>query len=1087
MKPRGSHALAAGLALSVCLPAHAFPILIAGVGTGLLGAVFLPLALLLALVLALLWSRPAKNGAAFHPRLVTPVACGLAVFATLAVVTPSWKEKAVEALAVEAEPSSAAITVRFEYLGKEEQSQLSQAMDADSFIQGVIDRRLEVFWLDKSRVSQFRDMPNRFSIEDVSEDPTALTQAIEGSTKQVVLIDDSGALAGSIARDIAQHFDVDVRFLAGGTNGLNEALWASWQLSDTQGSLEFGEWQQHLRGNPDTAVLSVVVPDEFQVDGWIHGDYGLPIGAYLAGFDYLTKQLEGRSVLISGAENTFTGHTWLLVRAMRAAGLDVKYIRPEPGERLVKPPYVSPYQGSDTIMPLDEALLIGEMVGGVTFLDFQGAGHANDDSLSSATVVRIGADRVAKGELGPAIQALNPDGARFIGVAYDKASLYHAVMAGEMVSRSGGVWLGVAVHPDALDGDYHPLTLDSSAFRFLLTGSTVVIAQVGAALISIAGDSPEPALFFACMLAGLALGIRATFLRWAATGLAMLAAHSTLLADSWILSSALSASRAVGICLVAFSIGALISREMRWHVRQPDQALPPKIALLLEARKLGFRIPKTTVISRQSISTGKLPLISTRRRLIVRSAARSESSSYRSAGLYESIRLPVGGDLWAAVDRVLAAEEQEDANPSCFVQPLISEGIFGVLMFGSGPDAHMVLGEYGLSDSVTAGRGRARKLSLPIWSARTADGYWSSPVNALLRLNETMGATGIEFAITESGDLTLLQVVVDTNGRESLGRIKRMAKKRVALAASHADPLTAAAMAAMAMGGEQIAVGKCRFVLEQPLRRVMHAFADDSKHLLGWFSPAMFFSLPADQLEALFDELDAARARYRRVSTFDLTAGDTELMEHLRAELANAQAIYGRFSRLTTLAVEITGVRLARKIGEPITRVKARCSEAFDAELNWMAPLFAELLVRGLCEPACRTIGTSLGQVPPKGALEIGSANGVVTIKELFEGVTLESASVWNVPASGFRATLSSSSNFMPGDALLIEDTDIMYLPQLEQCSAVVSINGSALSHLMQHARRLHIPYVVGAGIKGGGQFKQREVVIKPTGEVQHA
>ncbi|EPG4076303.1 PEP-utilizing enzyme [Pseudomonas aeruginosa] len=59
------------------------------------------------------------------------------------------------------------------------------------------------------------------------------------------------------------------------------------------------------------------------------------------------------------------------------------------------------------------------------------------------------------------------------------------------------------------------------------------------------------------------------------------------------------------------------------------------------------------------------------------------------------------------------------------------------------------------------------------------------------------------------------------------------------------------------------------------------------------------------------------------------------------------------------------------------------------------------------------------------------------------------------------------------------------YLPLIARAGALVVREGSALSHLMQHARRLRVPHVVGADI--GDQKDSALVFISASGEVCRA
>jgi phosphohistidine swiveling domain-containing protein len=1070
-----------------CTHASAFPLLIAGAGAGVLGALFLPAAVALVIAWATFTGPPGR----LRTTGLVLLSALAAAFATYNLVTPPWNKQVIEKMANGADVEPFKVNVRFEYLDNEKQASLKQAMGPDDFVSGYLEGRYTVIWLDKARHSVFKDYGQRYALEDVSENPTRLIDAIQASSKPVVLVDETGALASSVARDIGSHFGVKTQFLLGGTSGLNTVLWRNWAIeSDPQG-VSFDSWKASATDVPGLRIASLAVLDEYLSDGWQHGDVVTTMAGYLAGIDEVAMQLRGHPVLISGAENTFSGHTWLLVRKLRAMGIDVTYILPTRTEKLVKQPYIAPYPGSSTLLPLSEAMLMADLLGGVTMLDLRRNEDVRSQDESYGTVIRLGMDAVAKGELDGKVGALDLS-QRFMGIAFDQRTLYHALLTGEAVSRLGGRWLGVAIHPGAYDQDFEPLSFTDSPWTYSTSVLKAWAVLAGAALVGSQLESSVLIVVLVGLLVGVSHLIPGRALRWTVFIVLALVLQSVCLAESWLMPQPYSSPKMVLAFCLAYSLGLGLARYFGRHLNRfgADSDLPQKIGLLLRAKKLGFNVPGMLVLTRERFEKlSAEPFVSECGHL-VRSAARDESAGSSSTGIFESICVPEGSNVWPAAKRVLDMIGLIEREPHCFIQPLIKDAAFGVVMFGTGPDAHLILGECGEGNNITAGKGRADAIALPVWEANEAAGFWRKPVRALMSLSSSLGATGIEFALSRNGRLHLLQVVVDECGRSVLPVLTRFANQRGMFdELAHDSAADAAVYAAFAMPGEQVAIAGHRLILERSFFSAMQQMVIDGRAVLGRFAPFMLICLPGAEVENRFNRLDRVRVALANASKPDLTASDAELIAYLSSEVEQVQQLYGRFSRLTTLASEVSAVELGPPVDEALTRVKQACSETFKRELIRLQPVIRELEKRAAVDQLLKALGTSLG-VHMSEAAHVAACrpNMVIEIHELFSGLAPKDAAnvSWGVPPVGLLVNLRRPASFKAGDALLISDTDISHLPMLRTASAVVATSGSTLSHLMQHARRLRVPYIVGASAEcelADGS----SAMLKPNGEVFRA
>ena len=75
----------------------------------------------------------------------------------------------------------------------------------------------------------------------------------------------------------------------------------------------------------------------------------------------------------------------------------------------------------------------------------------------------------------------------------------------------------------------------------------------------------------------------------------------------------------------------------------------------------------------------------------------------------------------------------------CFVQPRIQGQTFGVAMFGTEADDHMIICEGGHADQVTAGTAATSRFAVPIWDVNRLDPRDRAVCRVLLRLQRVMG------------------------------------------------------------------------------------------------------------------------------------------------------------------------------------------------------------------------------------------------------------------------------------------------------------------------------------------------------------
>jgi phosphohistidine swiveling domain-containing protein len=291
------------------------------------------------------------------------------------------------------------------------------------------------------------------------------------------------------------------------------------------------------------------------------------------------------------------------------------------------------------------------------------------------------------------------------------------------------------------------------------------------------------------------------------------------------------------------------------------------------------------------------------------------------------------------------------------------------------------------------------------------------------------------------------------------------------------------------MPGEQVSIANRRLIIERSVLNSWKVFAADLQAVTGRFHPLMLVAPPADEIASTFAEAHSKRRLVTAATQPDLDASTESLVGFAINQVEQVRDLYGRYSRLSTLASELLSARSGLSISEKMIVVKEACSSAFAFEAERLVPWLVEIHARGAGEELRNLLGTCLAEEMTASAIAL--ANGseqVVTIRNLF-GDMPESGSTnrcWGIPADGLKINLSPPETFQNGDALLIQDTDISHLHLLATAKAIVATKGSTLSHLMQHARLLRIPYIVGASVDLVGEGGMA-VTLTSQGEILHA
>lgn len=1145
-------------ALGLSGNAHAFPVVIAG-GAMLLGGPATVVALLVAAgVYGYFRLCSGKHGRL--KSLALGFAAGLAV---LALVLDDQRASRLDANFIDSgSPAELKTEIPFRYVAPDEQAKMPTAMKPAAFIDSLAASAVRPVRIDLMAEPFFRDFGNGVSAKDLGKSPKQLLAQIRESAVPVVLIDEYGTAAAAISQALKDRLGIEVQFLVGGTAALHPYAWEHLANEADSRAILPSQFPEVIAATPGLQIISDTTRDQFEHDGWLHGDIIVDLPTFLAGLDNIVANIGARPVLISAAEGYFTGDTWVILKLLRARGLDPQFILPTEDELLVKPPYYRPFKNNERLFGNSETNSYIKRRPGVVFLDFQPAADWAATRERIPGTVHIDMEKVAKGQMAEELAKLDPT-ATYAGLGYDRRSSYHALLAGEYLAGRGAGWLGINTEPELFSRER--LT-NPDLYDGWREFSAVVRNEIGRAgfqAVYLLGGGVAGYLLFSAVLV-LVLTIAFCALpSVAAQGLVAAAAVGVFQASSWTLEEWVRADVPTGWVLAAQVTAALLGGAC-WTVRrryrdqrftlpegvQPSD-LPEKIRLLAEAAKHGFHVLPGVVITSDMVNApGRhLPRWARMKPTIIRTAARSESCEATTIGIYDSLYADGEHQVWASAAEVIADIERSGEAGVCFVQPRIQGQTFGVAMFGTEADDHMIICEGGHADLVTAGTAAATRFAVPIWDARSLAPHDRAVCRLLLRLHRVMGATTIEWARSASGRLTILQVSTDQLGRVGLEhRISRNARRFTVAPVAHAGKLEAAVVAACAIQGEQLTVGRYRLVQATSFIGGMRSLYRDVSLAVDYTSISPAIAFPSAAIIEAFEAEHRERLVQRNSWLPDLSAKTEHLIAAITQDLARIRALYGRFNRLATLAAELRGKAHIKGFSRPLSStvlgaqlegaepdargellesmgglslngfsirgqssihgddllsgviqatdspmawLKDECTVQLMYELKRLRPLLAEIEHRGAGDTLMAALDVSAGTETESRAAALAAAamqSGTLPLADLLAGDSrdqVRAVFVWGVPAKGICLRLAGQKEFQAGDALLIDRAEMTYLPLLERAGALVVREGSALSHLMQHARRLRVPHVVGADV---GELRDSALVfISASGEVCRA
>lgn len=1133
------------LLIGVSAQTQAFPVILGGAGALALGAGFLPL---LGIGLALyfgvkLWKLP---------RLAL-IICSLAGFFICAIVCIQWADANREAILANTQslgaPSQRTTDIPYPYVSDAAQALSGSRITADDFYKGVSNRKIRVIRVDLGP-QLFKDFGFGATATQIHNNPEPLLGIAKKGNQQVVLVDERGTTAAAIAEDLNERFGVHIQFLEGGANALNDYAWDHLaKLGDDHAVLPADIPSFKEQRNP--TIISTTNPDEFLNYGWLHGlTVTLPV--FLSGADAIAEALHGKTVLITAAESHYSGDTWILLDMLRARGVDAYFMQPTREELLIKPAYFKAYKNADRYFGAAQSFDYVLGYQDVRFLDFQSADDWARTKNQLPRTDHIDMEIVAKGGLTQAIAGLDQSKA-YVGLAYDRRTFYHSILAGEILSAGGVRWLGINTEPglfnravltddDLIDpeaamyasiegrsiraiGSVFGLVPGSAAWVVFLN---LAISFIGAFL---AARPRHPAMKVAVAL----VGTVATYILW----LAYLETTPVWASDDLI-----SISQILGALSGWIAAKHFLARR-QFKTDAVIDVLPAKIGLLQRAAELGYNVQKGYVVS--NVDLDRFPHWVTSARVLVRSAASSESSSAQTIGVFESIPAQGKAEVKAALKTVHAQITAAGEVPFSLIQTFITARMFGVAMFGTAGDGHLFICEGGVGDAATAGTGKTERVAIPIWKTSGLSNDTKKVRSALLNLHRDMGATSIEWAVSANGVLTILQVSTDTLGRPGLSKLLkgtsgygRTSSRFVALPVDHGSSVGAAVVAAMAAPGDQFSVGGVRLARVRSFVSARALQLADITSVLGSLPRSAFSRVPGALLLKAFELADRKRDSDRRTRQISLGGPDRALAEAIACELAVVSRLYGRFSRIATTAIELkiespsqgferaltstligheaskfspdetvemasvagyAGVTsyapfaepcldaelvssVIQVVDSPLAWMKDKCAVMMMVELGRLSPAIDELCRRGVADLLLDILPSYLGDL---------SGNCPVfdevpkQIRKFFEyGQHHPQAGTkpiaWGVPRPGLELTLTTPDNFAAGTAVYLETTDMSQLAIISTAGALVVRSGSSLSHLLQHARRLDIPHVV--GVECGADLVGKTIRIEPTGGV---
>ncbi|MFL1449365.1 PEP-utilizing enzyme [Pseudomonas tritici] len=1117
---KASILIAAAVALIAPSAAFAFPIAVGVAGVGVLGVMAFPVLLFAA---GAYWVVRNK-GRGLVPSLVLALAATAFIFLS----RDYGQEQAAKAsLFTKADTAYLSPSIPFPFISIQQQVESAQAVTPAEFVEGMKYGHFKAL-----KISTYPSLfatNGQVAVDDLWRDKAVLVDAVNRLGGRVVLVDDFGGIAASIAGAALHNFGLNVGFLQGGTIALSKFGWGRVDqgLIGNEGLVPVEDYRNWIAAHPKAFVIGLTTDREFVEDGWQFGDKTMTLADFLANYQELVMSFMGREVFIAGFETNDSGATHIAVTMLRDAGVRVHYVMPSPDEILIKPAYFDTYHNDSRTVTVEDAERYILLRPDVEFLDFSEHPWPIGVDFLKGRYHHLPMQEVAKGALSSFVAGLDPSKV-YIGLAFDRRTAYHSLLAGQLLTERGAAWLGRFTLASSLTEPF--LTVDDLnsdeeqavyAVRDVgafvgqrLLGSGVIVAFGFGLLVSLLLLVPRRkhpirsalAVGGAVMLYACVLQANADFPRIASGYTAFMGAGGVVAAVAMILAARRRAPR-----IRAFSNYTSI--------------LPPKAALLNLAAARGYRVAPGVVVAALD-----LPAISAecfgRGQYIVRSAMMREASDHGvTAGLFDSFKCASRNDVSTKSAKVFESFASAQEEGFVLVQRYVEAEWYGVIQVQRNERSPWLVCDVGIPNAVTIGDAPVTSCQIPLWDVTGAPSYMRKAALALIDLME-VGAYSLEFAVTRAGRLTILQVN-HSKSRACAGlRLREFAKSKVIDVSSvHAEPLSAAIVAALSPG-QIFAYGHRRFCLVQsPLKTKLTLRNDiqalgfnahnlEPVHLVAWVDS---YTRCADlhdkclsdvpSVVSAITEAGNTLGRMNRVATAMLALGGAGVWE-LEARTAPSSLVgeqvaagivpvwagaevgamtgfsaTSEFEHYT--ADELAGEAMAAV--SPLSWVKDATSTLLAARLAAIKPSIAELIAVGKGQDLYEQLGVSVGDWDAQ--FECTTSLLRAQLEQPFASFLLgeaRTATCWRIPAKGVLGAIETPSSVVGGGILLLDRCGMEYLPLLKGARAVVAMEGAITSHLMQHAESLKLPVVIGGDIARG--LAAGDVVyINPRGGVDRA
>jgi len=1098
--------------------AEAFPIAVSAAGVGVLCTVGFPLVFLAAGALWL-YTRKGRNA--------IQVVCAMIMASLLVCCLHDYShdKEAKAALFSPADSSYLSPPIPFPFMDAKEQTASSQAVTPAEFMEGIKAGHFHAL-----KISTYPSLfmqSGQVEVEEIWRDKELLIKAVDELGGRVVLVDQYGGIAASVAEAAFKNFGLSVGFLQGGTTALSKFGWGMVDQGFPIGgaTVPVPDYRAWIADNPDAYVIGITTDSEFVKDGWLFGDQTLTLSDFIANYRELTLALLGKHVFVVGFETNDTGATHIVVDLLTKAGVEVHYVLPDSDEILVKPAYYEAYPNDSRTVSLEDAERYVLSRPDVEFLDFSERPWPIGVDFLKDRYHRLPMQEVAKGALPAFIASLDPSKV-YVGLAFDRRTAYHSLLAGEMLNRRGAAWLGRFTLASSLTAAFFTVEELNPVEERLAYELRNAGASVG---YKILGNGTAIAAMY-----GALFGVTAIFLHrrrplrntaWAAMVVVALASviqgrndFPQLEWSYW----AFTFCNTVALVLVCLAIWRRSQPPIR-PFSQFTPELPPKAELLNLAAKRGHRVVGGFVVAPED-----MPALEGHRqhaaKYIVRSAMMRESLDHEStAGVYESYVCTADEIAQKSVE-VFNAFTREGADGYALIQRYCEAEWYGVIQLQANEKSPIVICEIGSAEAVTAGDGAAQTFEFSLWEASKAPRLIRGAAMALVDLME-LGAYSLEIAISRSGRLTILQVNADKPRACAENRLALAAQQLVIeIGSEHPDALSAGIVASLAPG-HILAYGHRRFALVTQQWRTRLCLRDDLRALgFGQRIPK------AEHLVACVDKYirgrelvlgcepcvvavakalsDAAHTlgRLNRIASWMLADGNAEswgvsprylpssqvgslLAENLRPEWLGMPVypLVG-FSVLGTdhsYASEEWPTATI-EASSPLVWVKDATSILLGVRLAALAPSINMIINAGKADELMEALKTQHGSWGP---FESGSAATLVQHPQTLGAIALNTVGrrgAWRVPVSGVTGRLVTPEVQNGLGILLIDRCSMDYLPLLPSAKAVVARRGAITSHLMQHAAAQGLPVVIGGELPEGIQPGDL-VTLTEQGEVVRA